>query len=135
MSEAEQPPALVLDHVQLAAPPGCEGAARRFYGELLGLTEIDKPPALRARGGVWFALGDGRQLHIGVEVRFVAATKAHPAPAAADVRSLHALADRLRSAGLRVDCDERSPHVERFHTADQFGNRLELLAPVGGGGN
>ena len=28
-----------LDHVQLAAPPGCEDAARRFYGELLGCPE------------------------------------------------------------------------------------------------
>ena len=26
-----------LDHVQLAAPPGCEAEARRFFGELLGL--------------------------------------------------------------------------------------------------
>jgi catechol 2,3-dioxygenase-like lactoylglutathione lyase family enzyme len=29
-----------LDHVQIAAPPGCEPAARRFFGELLGLEEI-----------------------------------------------------------------------------------------------
>jgi len=26
-----------IDHVQLAAPPGCEDAARAFYGVLLGL--------------------------------------------------------------------------------------------------
>jgi hypothetical protein len=29
-----------LDHVQVAAPPGCEREARRFYGELLGLREL-----------------------------------------------------------------------------------------------
>src|SRR4051812_37849553 len=29
-----------LDHVQVAAPPGCEGDARRFYGGLLGLAEV-----------------------------------------------------------------------------------------------
>ena len=33
-----------LDHVQLAAPPGCEAEARAFYGGLLGLEEIEKPP-------------------------------------------------------------------------------------------
>ena len=50
----------VLDHVQVAAPAGCETPARRFYGELLGLVEIDKPAPLAARGGVWFALGGRR---------------------------------------------------------------------------
>jgi catechol 2,3-dioxygenase-like lactoylglutathione lyase family enzyme len=29
-----------LDHVQVAAPPGCEAAARAFYGELLGAPGI-----------------------------------------------------------------------------------------------
>jgi catechol 2,3-dioxygenase-like lactoylglutathione lyase family enzyme len=131
VSEAERAPALVLDHVQLAAPPGCEAAARRFYGELLGLTELDKPPALRARGGVWFALADGRQLHVGVADRFVAAAKAHPALAAADGQALHALAGRLTAAEVSVDWERELPDVERFYTADPFGNRLELLAPAG----
>jgi catechol 2,3-dioxygenase-like lactoylglutathione lyase family enzyme len=44
-----------VDHVQVAAPPGCEAEARRFYGELLGLAEIAKPESLAAAGGVWFA--------------------------------------------------------------------------------
>jgi catechol 2,3-dioxygenase-like lactoylglutathione lyase family enzyme len=69
-----------LDHVQLAAPPGCEEEAKRFFGELLGLAEVEKPESLRARGGAWFALGDDRQLHIGVEQSFVPARKAHRAP-------------------------------------------------------
>jgi hypothetical protein len=54
-----------IDHVQVAAPPGCEPAARSFYGGLLELAEVDKPPALAARGGCWFAVG-GQQLHVGV---------------------------------------------------------------------
>ncbi|MDQ6748668.1 MAG: hypothetical protein M3010_11270, partial [Candidatus Dormibacteraeota bacterium] len=71
MSSARPGEALAptLDHVQLAAPPGCEAAARRFYGELLGLAELTKPEPLRARGGVWFALGVG-ELHIGVQDPF-----------------------------------------------------------------
>src|SRR5271166_2719877 len=58
-----------FDHVQIAAPEGCEAAARHFYGTLLGLKEIEKPPNLRARGGCWFECGS-QQLHIGVESNF-----------------------------------------------------------------
>jgi catechol 2,3-dioxygenase-like lactoylglutathione lyase family enzyme len=36
-----------LDHVQVAAPVGCEHAARDFYGRLLGLEEIEKAAAPR----------------------------------------------------------------------------------------
>lgn len=37
-----------LDHVQIAAPPGCEPAARHFFGDLLGLVELPKPAPLSA---------------------------------------------------------------------------------------
>ncbi|HEY1522582.1 MAG TPA: hypothetical protein VGF70_06180 [Solirubrobacteraceae bacterium] len=40
---------VALDHVQVAAPPGCEADARRLYGELLGLVELVKPAALEPR--------------------------------------------------------------------------------------
>jgi hypothetical protein len=91
-----------LDHVQVVAPRGCEAEARRFYGTLLGLEEIDKPEELRARGGVWFRCGE-QQLHIGVEDGFVPAQKAHPALRVADDGELDALAERLRRlASVRV---------------------------------
>ncbi len=32
-----------VDHVQLAAPEGCEAEARTFFKELLGWTEVPKP--------------------------------------------------------------------------------------------
>ena len=57
---------LTIDHVQLAMPTGLEADARQFYGTLLGLPELEKPEALKSRGGVWFGLADGRQLHLGV---------------------------------------------------------------------
>ncbi|HET7558915.1 MAG TPA: glyoxalase, partial [Limnochordia bacterium] len=76
-----------LDHVQLAAPRGCEAEARRFFGEILGLEEIEKPPTLRGRGGVWFRCG-AQQLHIGVASDFAPAKKAHPAFLVADLDAL-----------------------------------------------
>src|SRR5262245_22002430 len=42
-----------IHHAQIMIPPGGEAEARRFYGELLGMTEIEKPEPLRARGGLW----------------------------------------------------------------------------------
>jgi catechol 2,3-dioxygenase-like lactoylglutathione lyase family enzyme len=115
---------LGLDHVQLAAPAGCEDEARRFYGGLVGLQEIAKPEALRARGGVWFALGP-QQVHIGVEEEFAPARKAHPALLVDD---LDALAERLAAADSNVAWDEALPGVRRFYTADPWGNRIELVA-------
>ena len=101
-----------VDHVQIAAPPGAEPAARTFYGDLLGLRELPKPERLRPRGGAWFAVGD-EQLHVGIEEPFAPARKAHPA-----------LAERLDAAGHEVAWDG-----PRFYVADPFGNRLELIAP------
>jgi catechol 2,3-dioxygenase-like lactoylglutathione lyase family enzyme len=116
----------VLDHVQIAAPRDCEPAARRFYGELLGLAELQKPEPLRARGGAWFALG-GSELHVGVEEPFHPARKAHPALRVAPA-VLDALAAGLARAGAPVRWDEELPGVRRFFTEDPWGNRLELLA-------
>ena len=114
-----------LDHVQLAAPRGCEPAARRFYGGLLGLAELPKPEALATRGGVWFRCG-AHELHIGVSEDFVPAHKAHPAFRVADTELVE-LAERLGAAGHEVVWDEALPGVRRFYTADPWGNRLELL--------
>lgn len=115
-----------LDHVQVAAPPGGEAEARRFYGELLGLEEIPKPEPLRDSGGVWFRVGE-RELHVGIEQDFTPARKAHPG-FRVEARELDAIADRLATAGARVDWDERYPGVRRFYTADPFGNRVEIGA-------
>jgi catechol 2,3-dioxygenase-like lactoylglutathione lyase family enzyme len=110
---------LGIDHVQLAAPPGCEERARAFYGDVLGLEELTKPAALAARGGCWFRAG-AQQLHVGVEDDFVPARKAHPALVVDD---LDALAARLGD----VQWDDAIPGVRRFYATDPFGNRLEFL--------
>ncbi len=115
-----------IDHVQVAAPPGCERQARAFYGGLLGMAELEKPAALAARGGCWFAAG-GQQLHVGVAEPFTPAAKAHPALRVQPAAELHALAERLAAAGHAVSWDGALPGVERFYVADPFGNRLELV--------
>jgi predicted enzyme related to lactoylglutathione lyase len=104
----------------VAAPPGCEEAARGFYGELIGLEEVEKPEPLRGRGGVWF-----EQLHIGVEEEFRPARKAHPALRVEDIDTI---AERLSAAGKRVEWDDAIPGIRRFYTSDPWGNRLELVS-------
>jgi catechol 2,3-dioxygenase-like lactoylglutathione lyase family enzyme len=120
-----------LDHVQVAAPPGCEGRARRFYGELLGLPELEKPASLRARGGVWFAVG-AQQLHVGVAEPFEPARKAHPALRVRPDR-IEVLAGRLEAAGVTVSWDDEIEGVRRLFLADPWGNRVELVAGARGG--
>lgn len=113
-----------IDHVQLAAPRGCEVAGRRFYGDVLGLLEVEKPEPLRSRGGAWFQCG-AQQIHIGVEDDFRPARKAHPA---FRVRNLHALRARLKDRGIPYTDDTALPGVDRFYVSDPFGNRLEFAA-------
>jgi hypothetical protein len=115
-----------FDHLLIAAPPGCEGQARRFFGGLLGLAEIPKPHALRRRGGVWFALGD-HQLHIGVEQDFTPARKAHPA-IRLDPRAIDGVAEALEQAGAVVEWDGTLSGERRLYTTDPWGNRIELVA-------
>jgi len=82
---------------------------------------------LRSRGGVWFGLEAGGQLHVGIEEPFEPARKAHPAFRMSAAK-LDELAQRLDAAGGHVEWDDSLPGVRRIYTADPWGNRLELLA-------
>jgi len=117
-----------IDHVQLAAPPGCEAEARRFFGELLGLAELPKPAALAVRGGLWFQCG-AQQIHIGIEEEFWPAKKAHPALRLQDGTSLEALKSRLDAGGIATRDDGEIEDATRFFADDPWGNRLEFVAP------
>ncbi len=116
-----------IHHVQVAAPPGCEEEARRFFTGVLGLEEIAKPEPLAARGGAWFDVGGGVQLHVGVSPDFAPATKAHPAFAVDGAERLSALAARLGGAGIEVRWDDAAPGESRFYASDPWGNRLEFI--------
>ena len=91
-------------------PAGGEDLARRFYADGLGLTEVEKPADLRARGGAWFRAYDDRggvtaEIHVGVDDPFAPARKAHPALV---VDHLDAIADRLSGLGFDVDRSQRT---------------------------
>jgi catechol 2,3-dioxygenase-like lactoylglutathione lyase family enzyme len=115
-----------LHHVQLSIPPGGEETAREFYGGVLGMTELEKPEGLKARGGCWFRAGDW-EVHLGVEPDFSPARKAHPGVL---VRGLDELATTLHAAGHPVQWDPLFPGHRRLYAHDGHGNRLEFLEPA-----
>jgi catechol 2,3-dioxygenase-like lactoylglutathione lyase family enzyme len=119
-----------IHHAQILIPVGREAEARAFYCGLLELTELDKPAALRGRGGFWLAVGDAHQLHVGVERDFRdrAGSREH---VAYEVDDLDRVRARLEAAGVAVKVGEEVPGYRRCELRDPFGNRIELLAAIG----
>ncbi|MGX6602723.1 glyoxalase [Micromonosporaceae bacterium Da 78-11] len=117
-----------LHHVQLLIPRGGEDLARGFYGGVLGMTELAKPPVLAARGGCWFA-GGGWEVHISPVPDFQPAKKAHPGVLVSD---LDGLAAAIEAAGRLVEWDPNFPGHRRLYAHDDHGNRLEFLEPENG---
>ncbi|HYN33260.1 MAG TPA: VOC family protein [Ilumatobacteraceae bacterium] len=114
-----------LDHVQLAMPVGREAEAVAFYEGVLGIPHVPKPDHLAVRGGCWFEK-DHLKVHLGVDVEFRPATKAHPAFIVDDVRSM---ARAVSAAGFAVKDDEPLDGYDRVYVSDPFGNRIELMQP------
>jgi hypothetical protein len=117
-----------IDHLQIAAPEGCEAAAREFYGTLLSLPELEKPGPLRSRGGCWFQCGT-QQLHIGVEKDFRPAKKAHPAFAVSDLNHLR---QALLAHGVKIIDDTSLLNARRFFAEDPRGQppRIPRIAAL-----
>jgi len=117
-----------IEHIQLAMPEGGEDAARHFYSTVLGLAEVAKPANLAKRGGCWFeGVGAGVKVHLGVEVDFSPALKAHPAFVVEGLDDCRAL---LAKAGFHCHDDEPIVGFDRTYVSDPFGNRIELMQPA-----
>ena len=116
---------LGIDHVLLSIPRGGEDQARAFYGGILGLREVPKPPPLDTHGGCWFVspANEAMSIHLGVEEPFAPARKAHVALLIGD---LDALREAMRAGGIET-IEDAEIGVRRFYAFDPFGNRLELI--------
>ena len=116
-----------IHHVQITVAPDEVEQARAFYCDVLGLEEVEKPEALKPRGGFWLALAD-QQIHVGVEDRQgQKPTKAH---IAYQVDDLSAWRQRLEAAGISIGESVPIPGFARFEFRDPFGNRVELIQPT-----
>lgn len=116
-----------LHHAQITIPKGTEEAGKEFYCGVLGLSEIEKPDALKGRGGFWLAVGV-QEVHVGTEDGFERlTTKAH---LAYKVEDLSYWRERLEAQGLEILEAVPITGYDRFEFRDPFGNRVELIQEV-----
>ena len=107
--------------------------SKRFYREVLGMKEIERPAF--PFGGAWYEMADGRQLHLIVHER----PRTLRGPAEVDLRDGHlalgvadyeATVSHLRAAGVEIV--ERPDNVtpwKQVYLTDPDGNVIELNAP------
>lgn len=115
-----------IHHVQITIPSDAVNDARKFYVELLGLTEIPKPPTLQHRGGFWLQIGD-LQIHLGIQDNFDRYQyRGHIAYQVDDIANW-----RMILTENDIEILESIPieGYERFEFRDPFGNRLEMIQP------
>jgi catechol 2,3-dioxygenase-like lactoylglutathione lyase family enzyme len=112
-----------VHRIALTIPPGAEDQVRAFYGELLGMTEVDAPGP--GAGGCHFRSGD-LAFDFDVEAGTRTPRRAHPGALVPDI---DALAARLTEAGISIEWDHKFPGFRRFYAHDPHGNRLEFLQP------
>jgi catechol 2,3-dioxygenase-like lactoylglutathione lyase family enzyme len=115
-----------LHHIQIAIPSGKEAAAREFYRDVLGLTEVPVPASVAHLAAAWFERGTLR-VHLGVDPDFHPAKKAHPAFL---VTGLDQIVQRLERAGVSIVQADAVTGFKRCHIFDPFGNRIELIEAI-----
>ena len=116
-----------LHHAQITIPAGAEPEARRFYCDLLGLAETEKPDSLKPRGGFWLQLGDV-QIHLGTEPP--EAPRSPKAHLAYQVDDLARWKTHLAERGVPIKESIPIPGFNRFEFRDPFGNRIEFIQPL-----
>lgn len=113
---------LRLDHVQVVVPRALESAAKAFYGGLLGLPMLAKPPGPRQNEGAWYDAGS-IQLHLALEEIDPAAPRPRRPHVGFVVDDPASVERRLAAAGIAIERDGA-----RFFVRDPAGNRIEIAA-------
>jgi catechol 2,3-dioxygenase-like lactoylglutathione lyase family enzyme len=106
--------------------------SKRFYGGVLGLKEIARPPF--PFGGAWYETPDGRQVHLIVHerprtLRGTTEIDLRDGHLAFGVADFDQAAAHLRAAGIA--CVERPENVtpwKQVYVTDPDGNGIELNA-------
>src|SRR3981081_2234636 len=110
-----------LHHAQVFYPPGEEARARKFYGETLGLTELERPATLRDRAGIWYAAPPGH-VHLSADRELGLHPRRHFALRREDP---DAAVKALRAAGARFEEADPIRGLRRRYVFDPFGNKIE----------
>ena len=104
--------------------------SKRFYGELLGLQQLDRPPF--GFPGAWYALGDG-QLHLvadgGGTFRADDHVNRRDSHFAIRVESFDEAVELLRSSRLAIKVDRHSvTGFPQLYVVDPDGHVIEVNA-------
>src|SRR6266550_2994552 len=116
-----------LHHVNVTVPAELEAPTKEFYGSVLGLQQVPKPPGSR-QSGAWYQVG-AAQLHLSVEDEVGGSTSSRHVCFTVD--DLAATEKRFRDAGVEIIPDPRPvPGMRRFYVRDPGGNQLEIVQPL-----
>ena len=117
-----------IHHVSL--PVTDLARSREFYGEVLGLLELPRPPF--PFPGAWYQLGDG-QLHLIVAerptLRVGKGIDSHDIHVAIRVRSYRQALDHLRARGYRSDAEDELRRMRENPNARAGFPQLYILDP------
>jgi catechol 2,3-dioxygenase-like lactoylglutathione lyase family enzyme len=113
------------DHINICVPPERLEEARRFYVDIIGLKQIERPDHLFSTPGYWFDIGD-IQLHIGVEPQKPRSVR----HIAFEIKNVDDALKLLKEHNVEILQEPVIPGRQRFAFIDPFGNRMELLQMV-----
>jgi len=116
-----------LQHVSSPYPEGHKADVRRFYGDVLGLDEVEVPRTLDVDNLVWYSVGDGMELHFYIGDQAPGSARHF----ALDVEDLAETRRRLTDAGFEPYDTTPIPNRPRFFCRDPFDNLLELTSVQG----
>jgi catechol 2,3-dioxygenase-like lactoylglutathione lyase family enzyme len=111
-----------LQHVSSPYPDGEDASVRRFYAEVLGLSEQPAPSTLAGMGLLWFTAGDGLEIHFFPGPQDVESRRHF----CFDIDDLEETRRRLEAAGLAPFDDTPIPNRPRFFCRDPVGNLIEF---------
>jgi glyoxylase I family protein len=96
--------------------------SRRFYRDVLGLQEINKPRTFDFVV-LWFQLGN-QQVHLLLQEKADAISPRHFALRVTDVAAAR---NYFRAHGIPIQETTPIPGADRFFIADPDGNRIEII--------
>jgi catechol 2,3-dioxygenase-like lactoylglutathione lyase family enzyme len=111
-----------LQHVSSPYPDGEDSSVRRFYAEVLGLSEQPAPSTLAGMGLLWFTAGEGLEIHFFPGPQDVESRRHF----CFDIDDLEDTRSRLEAAGLEPFDDTPIPNRPRFFCRDPVGNLIEF---------
>lgn len=121
---------LRLQHASIPMPADGVDAGRRFYGEALGMTEVEHPKGMGEGPFVWFKAGeDGHEIHL-----FAQGDELGRSPGqhfCLQVDDPAAVRRALEEHGFSTADTAPIRNRPRFFTQDPFGNRVEIAAILG----